>query len=179
MTGSAQQERRVLYMVACAAGPASEVQGLVMLAQAANWEVYLIPTPHAVPFLDVPLLVRLTGHQVRADYRSPETAESFPPCDAIMVVAATFNTVNKFALGLADNRALTILCENLGRGRPILVVPCVNQNHLARHPVFLKNLDTLRSYGVNVLYDVGKYPPRNEVPWDVILEVLQQVMEEV
>ena len=177
MTKLAHQERRVLYVVVCAAGPASQVQEFVTLAQAANWDVFVIPTPHAVPFLDIPLLARLTGHQVRSDYRSPETAESFPPCDAIVVVAATFNTINKFALGLADNCALTILCENLGRERPILIVPCVNQNHLARHPVFLKNLETLRSYGMNVLYDVAKYPPRNEVPWDVVLGTLQQMME--
>ena len=97
-----------------------------MLAQTANWDVFVIPTPHAVPFLDVPLLTSLTGHQVRSDYRSPETAESFPPCNAIVVVAATFNTTNKFALAIADNRALTILCENLGCGLPILLVPCVN-----------------------------------------------------
>lgn len=176
MTETSSQSRRVLYVVVCAAGPASQVQDFVVLAQQANWDVFVIPTPHAVPFLDVPLLTSLTGHQVRSDYRSPETAETFPPCDAIVVVAATFNTVNKFALGIADNRALTILCENLGRERPILIVPCVNQNHLARHPAFLQSINTLRSWDVNVLYDVERYPPRNDVPWIVVLDTLHQML---
>lgn len=164
-----QQKRGVLYIIVCAAGPARHMQELVLLAQGAGWEVCLIPTPNAVPFLDVPLLTRLTGWAVRSDYRAPDTAESFPPCDALMVVAATFNTINKLAHGIADTRALTILSENLGRGRPILVVPCVNQDHLARHPIFRQSLATLQSWGIHLLFDLATYPPRNDVPWSVVL----------
>lgn len=172
-----QTKRGVLYVIVCGAGSASSVQEFVMLAQAARWDVCLIPTPHAVPFLDLPLLTQLTGHEVRSDYRPSNTGESLPPCDALVVIAATFNTVNKFAGGIADTRALTILCENFGRGRPILVVPCVNENHLARHPAFRRSLTTLQQWGVHVLYDVEKYPPRNDVPWDVVLATLHQVVE--
>ncbi|SRR5258708_38424342 len=175
MSEPTRQHQGVLYVIVCAAGPASHIQEFVVLAQTAGWDVYTIPTPNAVPFLDIPLLVTLTGHAVRSEYRSPETSEPFPPCDALVVLAATFNTVNKFALGIADARALTILCENLGRGRPILVVPCVNQEHLARHPTFFKSLEILKEWGVQVLYDVERYPPRNEVPWEVILDEFQQV----
>ncbi len=174
--GQAQQKRGVLYIVVCAAGPAGHVQELVLLAQEAGWEVCLIPTPNAIPFLDVPLLTRITGRTVRSDYRAPDTAESFPPCDALMVVAATFNTINKLAHGIADTRALTILSENLGRGRPILVVPCVNQDHLARHPIFRQSLVTLQSWGVHLLFDLTAYPPRNEVPWSVVLDELHQIL---
>jgi hypothetical protein len=93
-----------------------------------------------------------------------------------VVVAATFNTINKLAHGIADTRALTILSENLGRGRPILVVPCVNQDHLARHPAFHQSLATLESWDVHILFDLTKYPPRNEVPWAVVLEELHQIL---
>ena len=170
-----QMNRSVLYIIVCAAGPASHVQDFVTLAQSSGWDVYLIPTPNAVPFLDVPLLTSLTGHPIRSESRSPENAGSTPPCNALVVVAGTFNTINKFTIGIADNRALTILCENLGRGRPMLVVPCVNQQHLARHPAFFKSLATLRKGGVSVLYDLEKYPPRNEVPWTVVLEELERI----
>ena len=176
MAEQAQQERGVLYVVACAAGPARQVQDFVMLAQAAGWEVCVIPTPNAVPFLDVPLLTTLTGYAVRSEYRAPGTSESFPPCDALVVVAATFNTINKLAHGIADTRALTILSENLGRERPILIVPCVNQDHLARHPAFHQSLATLESWGVYTLFDLNKYPPRNEVPWEVILDELDHIL---
>jgi phosphopantothenoylcysteine synthetase/decarboxylase len=93
------------------------------------------------------------------------------------VVAATFNTINKFALGIADTRVLTILGENLGRERPVLAVPCVNQDHLARHPAFSKSLTTLREWGVHVLFDLETYPPRNEVPWHVFLETFYRIIE--
>lgn len=172
---SASSQRRILYVIVCAAGPASHVQEFVVLAQKSEWDVYIIPTPNAVPFLDVSLLTTLTDHAVRSEYRSPGTAETFPPCDALVVIAATFNTVNKLALGIADTRALTLLSENLGRGRPILVVPCVNQDHLARHPAFFKSLATLREWGIQILYDLDKYPPRNEVPWQVILDELHRI----
>jgi Flavoprotein len=169
-----QQKRGVLYIIVCAAGPATHFQECVVLAQSAGWQVCVIPTPNAVAFLDIPLLTTLTGYAVRSEYRSPDSSETLPPCDALLVVAATFNSINKFALGVADTRALTILSENLGRGRPILLVPCVNQNHLARHPAFTKSLATLREWGVHILFDLDRYPPRNEVPWNVVLDELHQ-----
>lgn len=103
-------------------------------------------------------------------------SETFPPCDALVVVAATFNTINKLALGIAATRALTILSENLGREQPILVVPCVNQNHLARHPAFHQSMATLEEWGVHPLFDLTKYPPRNEVPWEIVLDELHHVL---
>lgn len=176
MTGQAQQKRGVLYIIVCASGAARQVQDFVILAQSVGWEVCIIPTPNAVPFLDVPLLTQLTGRSVRSEYRAPDTAETFPPCDALVVVAATFNTINKLAHGIADTRALTILSENLGRERPILVIPCVNQNHLARHPIFHQSLTTLKEWNVHLLFDLAKYPPRNEVPWEIVLEELHCVL---
>lgn len=91
-----------------------------------------------------------------------------------LVVPVTFNTVNKFAFGIADTLAFDILCEGLGRGRIIVAVPCINQNHLARHPIFPRSVAMLREYGVHVIYKPEVYPPRNEVPWSVILEELQK-----
>lgn len=176
VTAQTHNQRGVLYVIVCAAGPAYHVQDFITPAQTAGWDVCAISTPHAIPFLDVPLLTKMAGHEVRSEYRLSGTSETLPPCDALEVVAATFNTVNKFALGIADTRALTILCEEFGRGRPILVVPCVNQNHLARHPAFLKSLATLREGGVHILYDTNKYPPRNEVPWEVVLDTLHQAL---
>jgi hypothetical protein len=40
-----QGRQVVLYVVVCAAPPASEVHELVKLAQAAGWEVCVIATP--------------------------------------------------------------------------------------------------------------------------------------
>ena len=64
----------------------------------------------------------------------------------------TLNSVNKFAHGHADNFAVGLLCEMVGYGVPVVVVPhCKPQ--LASHPAFGTSLDTLRSMRVHVLFD--------------------------
>jgi phosphopantothenoylcysteine synthetase/decarboxylase len=60
--------------------------------------------------------------------------------------------VNKFAHGHADNFAVGLLCEMVGYGVPVVVVPhCKPQ--LASHPAFGASLETLRGMGVQVLFD--------------------------
>ncbi len=36
----------------------------------------------------------------------------------------------------------------------------------------------LRQWGVYVLYDLDRYPPRNEVPWQVVLDTLHQALRQ-
>ena len=85
----------VLYVVVCAAPPASEAHELVKLAQAAGWEVCVISTPEAMHWIDPAWLATLTGYDVRSEYRAADEAKSLPDADAIAVAPATFNTVNK------------------------------------------------------------------------------------
>jgi len=44
--------QRVLYLVACAAPPAQQVDELVQAAQRRGWRVCVIATPSALAFLD-------------------------------------------------------------------------------------------------------------------------------
>ncbi len=178
MSQDAATYKGVLYIVVCAADPAKRIHEFIELAQAASWDVCVVATPQATSFIDRPLLERLTGRSVRSEYKQPDTSDIWPAFDAIVAVPATFNTINKFAFGIADTLAVSILCEGLGRGSTIVTVPCVNQNHLARHPIFTKSITMLRKYGVKVLYKPEMYPPRNEVPWLVILEELQRAWEQ-
>ena len=46
----------------------------------------------------------------------------------------TANSVAKLALGIADNQALTVLCENVGH-RPMIIFPRINAAH-ARQPAW-------------------------------------------
>jgi phosphopantothenoylcysteine synthetase/decarboxylase len=75
-----------------------------------------------------------------------------PPADAALACPLTFNSVNKFAHGHADDFAVGLLCEMVGYGVPVVVVPhCKPQ--LASHPAFTASLQTLRGMGVRVLFD--------------------------
>ena len=64
----------------------------------------------------------------------------------------TFNSVNKFAHGHADNFAVALLCEMAGYGVPMVVVPHCKRE-LARHPAFAASIETLRGMGAQVLFD--------------------------
>src|SRR5712691_9351717 len=137
--------RGVLYVITCASSSAPLVPDFVVQAQAARWDVCVILTPQATRFVDVPLLERLTGHPVRSEYKGPEEPDVLPRADAIVVFPATFNTINKWALGISDTLALGLLCEYLGLGMPILAVPGVTTaSGLDSHPAFFKSMQFLR-----------------------------------
>lgn len=174
---------RVLYLVACGAGPAQRIEVFVALAQAEGWDVCCIATPAAVQyFLNPDAIESLTGHQVRSDYREADE-ESFPRADAVAVAPATYNTINKWAAGIADTYALNQLAELTGLQLPIAVLPFVN-TALAANSVFARSVDELRAAGVNVLYGPDGFqphPPRtgasliDQYPWHLVLNALHDV----
>ena len=164
---------RVLYVVVCAAPPASEVHELVKLAQAAGWEVCVIATPEAMHWIDPGMLAELTGYDVRSEYRAAGEAKSLPDADAIAVAPATFNTVNKFRAGIADNMAVGVLCECLRAGVPIVLAPNVKAV-LADHPAFPASLRELASWGVHVLEQAPQPRGVRMAPWESILEAVER-----
>ena len=157
-----QGRQRVLYVVVCAAPPASEVHELVKLAQAAGWEVCVIATPEAMHWIDPAMLATVTGYDVRSEYRATDAAKSLPDADAIAVAPATFNTVNKFRAGIADNA-----------GVPIILAPNVKAV-LAEHPAFPASLRELASWGVHVLEQAPQPRGVRMAPWETILEAVER-----
>jgi hypothetical protein len=107
--------------------------------------------------MDTTSLAALTGHTVRSDYKQPDEPDALPAADAVAVVPATFNTINKWTSGASDTLALGVLHEAVGRELPIVAAPTPNAA-LAKHPVFVASVATLRSWGVRVLFDPVKYP---------------------
>jgi len=92
-------------------------------------------------------------------------------------VPATFNTINKWVLGIGDTLAVSILCEGLGRGTPPIVAVPYLKADLAHHPAFYKNIALLRECGVRILYEPEKYPSPLMVPWEVILDELDKMVQ--
>ncbi len=153
---------------------------MVKLAQDEGWSVHCIATPAAVEhFLNVPELEASTGHQVRTTYRKPGD-EPLPEADGVVVAPATYNTVNKWAAGIADHYVLNQLAELTGLGTRIVVLPFVNQG-LAANRAFLRSVKELRHAGVRVLFGPGEFvphPPRTgndaleTFPWALALRSL-------
>lgn len=169
--------RRVLYIIACGCSSASLVYDLVVEAQKRGWDTWVITTPDGRKFLNNPQIAQLTGHPVRSEYKQPDEPHLLPPAYAIVVFPATFNTINKWALGISDTLALGLLAEYTGLHKPIIAVPCVRTGGgLDTNPAFSRSVDMLRGYGVNVIYEPETYPPRNHVPSDVILDAVKKMV---
>ncbi|MGW5052218.1 flavoprotein [Actinokineospora sp. NPDC004072] len=170
----------VLYLMVCGAGPADHIDRMITLAQADGWDVWCIATPAAVEhFLNLDELEKLTGHPVRTGHQRAGQP-GLPKATAVIVAPATYNTINKWAAGIADTYVLTQLAELTGLGLPIAVLPFVN-TALAANRVFQRSVTELRESGVNVLFGEGGFvphPPRtggrvmDSYPWGVALEAV-------
>jgi phosphopantothenoylcysteine decarboxylase len=154
----------VLYLIICAAPPAQQMHEFIPSLQSVGWDVCVITTPQATRWINITGLETLTGHVVRTDYKLPGEADPLPKAHAILVMPATFNTVNKWAQGIDDNLASSLLCECLGRGTPpIVLVPCLKMD-LVRHPTFSKSIALLRECGISILHEPERYPSPLMVP---------------
>lgn len=169
-----KQHKQVLYHIVCAAPPAQHVHEFVKIAQEAGWDICVIATPQARDFLDLSLLENVTGHPVRSKYKRIGTSDIFPPMDAMVVAPMTLNTTTKWAQGNADTLALSQLCKGLGLGLPIVAAPCIS-GPFSRHPAFARSMTELREAGIQLLYDPEQYPAPKIVPWEMILDTLQQI----
>lgn len=164
---------RVLYLVVCAAPPARAIDELVDQLQQTGWTVYLIATPQAMSWIDPQRLTEQTGHPVRSTYRKPDDPDTLPAADAIAVVPATFNTINKWAAGISDTFALGILNEALGLGLPVIVAPYAKPP-LAAHGAFQRSLEFLRDSGATLTPTEAIRPNRPDQPfqWSAVLSLL-------
>ncbi|WP_240617425.1 flavoprotein [Nocardioides speluncae] len=99
-----------------------------------------------------------------------------------MAAPATANTVAKLALGIADNQALTVLCENVAT-TPMIVFPRVNAGH-ARQPSWDLHLEALRRAGVRLIYGNDVWPlyepreavPRRDLPWETVIMTVEELL---
>jgi phosphopantothenoylcysteine synthetase/decarboxylase len=168
---------RSLYLIISGAVTSESVPALVAACQAAGWRMTVFATPAGVRFVDPGELEQLTGQPVRFEYRRPGTGTPVPPADAVLACPLTFNSVNKFAHGHADNFAVGLLCEMAGYRVPMVVVPhCKPQ--LARHPAFTASLQTLRGMGVQVLFDPDAPEGRRLPSWAQVVGALPRIRED-
>jgi hypothetical protein len=163
---------RILYLIACAAGPAQHIDDGVRAAQAAGWDTCLILTPSAARWWADRIgdLAELTGHPVRSEYKLPGQADSLPRADAILVAPLTTTSACRWAAGVTDTLALGIPAEAVHLGVPVTVVPFWS-TALGAQPAVERAVKTLREQGVQVAFAEGEpHPPKRGdsagFPWD-------------
>lgn len=182
------ESRKVLGVVGSAAGGVEALRtGLVEPAIARGWRVAVTLTPTAGRWLrlngEAAKLEELTGLPVRDEPRLPGESSPHPPVDCYVVAPASANTVAKLATGVADNQALTQVCEAMGaRGLPVVLFPRVNAAH-ARHPAWQRHLNALEAGEVRLvqgddvwpLYEPREAPPGRELPWQTVLHTVHEM----
>jgi phosphopantothenoylcysteine synthetase/decarboxylase len=120
--------------------------------------VIALPTPNASRVIASRELADVEGVRVVESYFDMEIRPR-PPRGIVLFAPCGFNSLNKLAHGIADNLALSVVAEAIGRGTPVIVGPSLNQP-LLDHPVARASMVTLRSWNVNVVppVDDGQGP---------------------
>lgn len=178
---------RHLRILVCAASPAGDVARLIEAAHERSWTTEVIATSNARDFIDIPTVERLSGNPVRSAYQIPENGHRvLPAVDALIVAPATYNTVNKLALGIADTYVLSSAAELIGRNVPTVVVPFVNAALGSRAP-FSRAVAALRAEGVRVMSGPGdNWQPhapgtgaeqQARFPWHAALQIAADMTE--
>jgi phosphopantothenoylcysteine decarboxylase len=151
------------------------------MCQRQGWDVCTVLTPKTLAFVDAKALQTLTGHPVRSEYKHPDEPDILPAPNAVVVAPATFNTINKWALGIADTLALGLLTEAIGKELPMVVLPSLNTAQ-AKHPAWSWSLERLRHCGVQILYGPGGFEPVDPgmgnqfvsaYPWETVVKALR------
>ena len=133
--------------------------------------VIALPTPSASRVISARDLADVEGARVVESYFDAAIRPR-PPRGVVLFAPCSFNSLNKCAHGIADNLALSVTAEAIGRGTPVVVGPSLNQP-LLDHPVARASLRTLASWGIIIVpqEDDGKGP--RLAPSDRLLDAVR------
>jgi phosphopantothenoylcysteine decarboxylase len=141
---------RDLYLVVSGAPPVLRIEEFITALQAEGWTVAVIATPTAATWVDLNALTARTGCLTRAHPRPPREQDSLPRADAVVAAPMTFNSINKWAAGISDTLALSVLNEMVSTDIPIVAVPCVKPL-LREHPAYDESISRLTGIGVSIV----------------------------
>ncbi len=151
MAGSGEFD--VAYLVLSGAATAARcpelLRGLVGLGFAT---VIAIPTPNASRVIAPRDLAEVEGVQVVQSYFDLAIRPR-PPLGVVLFAPCSFNSLNKLAHGIADNLALSVVAEAIGRGTPVIVGPSLNAP-LLNHPEAQASLRKLPGWRVRIIAPV-------------------------
>jgi len=133
--------------------------------------VIAIPTPNAS---------RVTAPRELADVEGVRVVESYfdlairprPPRGVVLFAPCSFNSLNKLAHGIADNLALSVVAEAIGRKTPVIVGPSLNAP-LLDHPVAQTSVERLPSWGVTIVPPVDEDEGPRLAPTAVLVDAVR------
>jgi phosphopantothenoylcysteine synthetase/decarboxylase len=133
--------------------------------------VLALPTPNAARVVAARELADLEGVQVVESYFDLAIRPR-PPFGVVLFAPCSFNSLNKLAHGIADNLALSLTAEAIGRQTPVIVAPSLNAPLLA-HPQAQASLETLTRWGVVVVPPVDQGEGPRLAPTAVLIDAVR------
>src|ERR1700756_736760 len=133
--------------------------------------VIALPTPNASRVIAPRDLADVKGVQVVQSYFDLAIRPR-PPRGAVLFAPCSFNSLNKLAHGIADNLALSVVAEAIGRGAPVIVAPSLNAPLLA-HPEAQASLNRLPTWCVTIVPPVDEGEGPRLAPSAVLVDAVR------
>jgi phosphopantothenoylcysteine synthetase/decarboxylase len=133
--------------------------------------VIAIPTPNASRVIALRDLADVEGAQVVESYFDLAIRPR-PPRGVVLFAPCSFNSLNKLAHGIADNLALSVVAEAIGRDTPVIVGPSLNAPLLA-HPEAQTSLGKLRAWHVTIVPPVDAAEGPRLAPSELLLDAVR------
>ena len=142
------------YLIVSGTSASPAVAAELVAGLAARFaRVITIATPNATRTISPWSLSQLPGNQLVESYFD-EAILPRPAEGLVLVAPCSFNSLNKLAAGIADNLALSVTAEAIGRGTPVVVGIACNAP-LWAHPRAQESAATLRRWGVAAIDPVA------------------------
>jgi phosphopantothenoylcysteine decarboxylase len=133
--------------------------------------VIALPTPNASRVVAARDLADIEGARVVESYFDMAIRPR-PPRGVVLFAPCSFNSLNKLAHGIADNLALSVVAEAIGRGTPVIVGPSLNAP-LLNHPEAKASLEKLPGWGVTIVPPVDQGEGPRLAPSAVLLDAVR------
>lgn len=142
-----------LFLFVTGAGSCRAAPQLIETIVARGFEVFSVLTPNVALVTDPVALMDVPGNRWISDYGQPPL-DRFP-FGTMLVAPCTFNTLNKLAVGIADNLVTAMLGDALGAGCRIVIAPGMNRGQWA-NPVVGETVERLRGWGCEIIDPVER-----------------------
>jgi phosphopantothenoylcysteine synthetase/decarboxylase len=166
----------VAYLVVCGARTAARAPDLVRGLLAVAPTVFTLLTENATRVIAPRELSIIDGNRVVESYFDAAILPR-PPLGLVLVAPCTFNSLNKLAHGIADNLALSVVAEAIGRRTPVIVALSLNEP-LLRHPQTSSSIAALRKWGVCVIEPVDYGDGPRLADDDSIMAEVKRLLEQ-
>lgn len=162
----------VAYLVLSGTSTAARGPELLRALVALGFEfIIAIPTPNASRVVAPRELADASGIQVVESYFDLAIRPR-PPRGVVLFAPCSFNSLNKLAHGIADNLALSVVAEAIGRQTPVIVGPSLNAP-LLKHPQAQASLKVLPSWGVTIVPPVDQGEGPRLAPTAALLDAVR------